>query len=111
MPRSDETGNNCKDHDINEWKACFQEGPFVKQDPIRMIFNDSVSFAAPIKRPEGRPLRPLYFYEITHISGKLQGINLRRTDEFSSERWARLTAIRQPAASDLTEWEPGMPLL
>ena len=86
---------------VNEWTACFQEEIFLKESkPIRITFNDSVGESLMVK-PDGRPLTPLYIYEMTHSNGL--EINLV-AEELTAEDWAKFTCIRQSA--DLTEWLP-----
>eukprot|EP00913_Durusdinium_trenchii_P025250 g23705.t1 len=55
----------------NEWRACFRDFAYKSDQPVRMVFNDSVSQAAPLFRPEKRPLDLFCIYELTHNQGIL----------------------------------------
>ncbi|CAK9033295.1 unnamed protein product [Durusdinium trenchii] len=83
----------------NEWRACFRDFAYKSDQPVRMVFNDSVSQAAPLFRPEKRPLDLFCIYELTHNQGILDEIKVfSRGMEVSSEDYQTLlkcTSIRQ----------------
>ncbi|CAK9032974.1 unnamed protein product, partial [Durusdinium trenchii] len=60
----------------NEWRACFRDFAYKSDQPVRMVFNDSVSQAAPLFRPEKRPLDLFCIYELTHNQGILDEIKV-----------------------------------
>lgn len=90
--------------EANSWKSCLKDKIYHKADPIRMIFNDSVS-DPPLSKIEGRPIKPLYIYEFKNKNGILESFEcIKDFPDISCFDFCRLTSIRQNGGTELTPW-------
>jgi len=92
--------------EANSWRHCLKDGVYVRNDAIRMVYNDSVS-DPPMSKIENRPLKPLHIYEFKSKNGKLDpNENIEELEiPFTSAELVKATSIRVDGGTELTEWE------